>query len=149
MADPEPLATRRESLLLLTRCFHVANGKSPTPARRWHPTGADAGQPPQLRAGLRPGADGHVHPAALGAAGLQHDLIGDSPFATFAEAFFNGARFDLRLVVYICVPSLLCLLSARAMAARRLQAGWFTLAASLCLLLGVGELNFYREFTSA
>ncbi|WP_288493617.1 LTA synthase family protein [uncultured Pseudomonas sp.] len=78
--------------------------------------------------------------------GYNTDLIGDSPFATFAEAFFNGARFDLRLVVYICVPSLLCLLSARAMAARRLQAGWFTLAASLCLLLGVGELNFYREF---
>lgn len=74
------------------------------------------------------------------------ELIGDSPAAVFAEAFFNGLRFDLRLVVFVCAPLLLALLSHRAMAARRLQRLWLTGCGSLILLLGVTELDFYREF---
>ncbi|TWI53867.1 phosphoglycerol transferase MdoB-like AlkP superfamily enzyme [Pseudomonas duriflava] len=75
-----------------------------------------------------------------------HESIGATPVSEFVEAFINGARFDLRLIAFICVPLVLSLLSVRAMAARHLQCAWLTVAASLCLFLGVVELNFYREF---
>ncbi|HLA32989.1 MAG TPA: LTA synthase family protein [Pseudomonas sp.] len=75
-----------------------------------------------------------------------HELIGTTPAATFAEAFFNGLRFDLRVVVYACAPLLLALFSLRAMAARGLQRSWLTAFASLSLFLGLTELDFYREF---
>lgn len=86
---------------------------------------------------------------ALARAGLlayNHALIADTPASTFVEAFLNGARFDLRLIVYLCVPLSLSLLSVRAMRARRLHVAWLTVASSLCLFLAVIELNFYREF---
>jgi phosphoglycerol transferase MdoB-like AlkP superfamily enzyme len=86
---------------------------------------------------------------ALARAGLlayNHALIADTPTSTFVEAFVNGARFDLRLIVYLCVPLSLSLLSVRAMRARRLHVAWLTVASSLCLFLAVTELNFYREF---
>ncbi|HAW63425.1 MAG TPA: hypothetical protein DCX26_14060, partial [Pseudomonas sp.] len=60
--------------------------------------------------------------------------------------FGNGLRFDLRLLVYICVPLSLAVLSRRAMAARRLQRLWLAACASLVILLGMVELNFYQEF---
>ena len=75
-----------------------------------------------------------------------HEQIGSTPLIQFVEAFANGLRFDLRLVVYACAPLLLSLLSPRAMAARRLHVAWLTLFASLTLFLGVTELDFYREF---
>ncbi|WP_437880845.1 LTA synthase family protein [Pseudomonas sp. LRF_L74] len=75
-----------------------------------------------------------------------HEQIGSTPWQAFAEAFGNGLRFDLRLVVYACAPLLLALLSPRAMASRRLQVAWLTLFASLTLFLGVAEMDFYREF---
>jgi phosphoglycerol transferase MdoB-like AlkP superfamily enzyme len=74
------------------------------------------------------------------------ELIGATPAATFAEAFYNGLRFDLRVVVYALVPLLLSLLSVRAMAARDLQRLWLTGFASITLFLGLSELDFYREF---
>ena len=74
------------------------------------------------------------------------ELIGITPAASFAEAFFNGLRFDLRVVVYACIPLLLSLLSVRAMAARGLQRFWLTGFASITLFLGLSELDFYREF---
>lgn len=86
---------------------------------------------------------------ALARAGLlayNHALIADTPSTTFVEAFVNGARFDLRLIVYLCVPLSLSLLSVRAMRARRLHVAWLTFATSLCLFFAVVELNFYREF---
>lgn len=86
---------------------------------------------------------------ALARAGLlayNHALIADTPAATFVEAFLNGARFDLRLIVYLCMPLSLSLLSSGAMRARRLHVAWLTLATSLCLFFAVAELNFYREF---
>ena len=46
------------------------------------------------------------------------ELMGDTPASTFVEAFYNGMRFDLRVVVYACIPLLLALFSVRAMAAR-------------------------------
>ena len=74
------------------------------------------------------------------------ELIGDTPGATFIEAFYNGLRFDVRLVVYALTPLLLALLSVRAMAARGLLRWWLTAFASFTLLLGITELDFYREF---
>jgi len=50
------------------------------------------------------------------------------------------------VTVYILVPLLLAVLSSRAMAARRLQQLWLGVCASVAILLGLIELNFYREF---
>ncbi|QNH07256.1 LTA synthase family protein [Pseudomonas sp. B11D7D] len=84
--------------------------------------------------------------ARLGLLAYNHALIADTPASTFAEAFVNGARFDLRLIVYLCIPLSLSLLSVAAMRARRLHVAWLTVATSLCLFFAVVELNFYREF---
>ncbi|RON46160.1 LTA synthase family protein [Pseudomonas frederiksbergensis] len=73
-------------------------------------------------------------------------MILDTPAATFLEAFANGLRFDLRLVVYLIIPLLLALFSARAMAARGLFRFWLTIASSIALFLGLMEMDFYREF---
>ncbi|SFB33082.1 LTA synthase family protein [Azotobacter beijerinckii] len=74
------------------------------------------------------------------------EQIGTASATTIAEAFLNGLRFDLRLVVYVCAPLLLAVASRRAMRARALLRTWLTLFASLTLFLGVLELDFYREF---
>ncbi|QEY64199.1 LTA synthase family protein [Metapseudomonas lalkuanensis] len=74
------------------------------------------------------------------------DQIGDSPASVFVEAFYNGLRFDLRVVVFACIPLFLALLSHRAIAARTAYKLWLTAFASLTLLLGIAELDFYREF---
>jgi phosphoglycerol transferase MdoB-like AlkP superfamily enzyme len=74
------------------------------------------------------------------------ELIGDTPVSTFIEAFYNGLRFDLRVVVYACIPLLLALFSVRAMAARRALRWWLTGFASFTLFLAITELDFYREF---
>ncbi|MFG0380533.1 LTA synthase family protein [Pseudomonas sp. zbq_18] len=86
--------------------------------------------------------------AALRLALLNHnaELIGETSAGDLLEAFFNGARFDLRVVVYIVAPLLLSLLSLRAMAARRAHVAWLSVAASIALLLGITEMDFYREF---
>ncbi|MFL1515040.1 LTA synthase family protein [Pseudomonas prosekii] len=73
-------------------------------------------------------------------------MILDTPASTFVEAFANGLRFDLRLVVYLSIPLLLALFSARAMAARGFFRFWLTLASSIALFLGLMEMDFYREF---
>ncbi|MEL1090874.1 LTA synthase family protein [Pseudomonas sp. OB66] len=74
------------------------------------------------------------------------EMILDTPAATFLEAFVNGLRFDLRLVVYLCIPLVLALFSARAMAARGFFRLWLTVASSIALFLGLMEMDFYREF---
>ncbi|KIU49090.1 MULTISPECIES: LTA synthase family protein [Pseudomonas] len=74
------------------------------------------------------------------------DMIGDTPLSTVAEGFLNGLRFDLRVVVYLSIPLLLAILSARAMAARGLFRVWLTLASSVVMFLGLMEMDFYREF---
>ncbi len=74
------------------------------------------------------------------------DMIGDTPYSTVAEGFINGLRFDLRVVVYLSIPLLLAILSARAMAARGLFRLWLTVASSVVLFLGLVEMDFYREF---
>lgn len=86
--------------------------------------------------------------AALRLALLHHnaELIGVTSTGDLFEAFFNGARFDLRVVVYAVAPLLLSILSLRAMAARRVHVLWLSGVASLSLLLGITEMDFYREF---
>ncbi|MHC8288099.1 LTA synthase family protein [Pseudomonas sp. XS1P51] len=74
------------------------------------------------------------------------EMILDTPASTFLEAFANGLRFDLRLVVYLSIPLLLALFSARAMAARGFFRFWLTIASSIALFLGLMEMDFYREF---
>jgi len=74
------------------------------------------------------------------------DLAGSAPASSLAQSFFNGARFDLRLVAYICLPQLLSILSPRAMAARGFHIAWLAVLASSTLFLGLVELDFYREF---
>jgi phosphoglycerol transferase MdoB-like AlkP superfamily enzyme len=74
------------------------------------------------------------------------ELIGDTTASTFVEAFYNGMRFDLRVVVYACAPLFLALFSVRAMAARGALRIWLTSFASITLFLGITELDFYREF---
>ncbi|MDN7141111.1 LTA synthase family protein [Pseudomonas sp. JQ170] len=74
------------------------------------------------------------------------DMIGDTPMSTVAEGFLNGLRFDLRVVVYLSIPLLLAVLSARAMAARGLFRAWLTITSSIVMFLGLMELDFYREF---
>ncbi len=73
-------------------------------------------------------------------------MILSTPASTFLEAFANGLRFDLRLVVYLSVPLLLALFSVRTMAARGLFRFWLTVASSIALFLGLMEMDFYREF---
>ncbi|MGE4405195.1 LTA synthase family protein [Pseudomonas sp.] len=77
---------------------------------------------------------------------FNRELIGDASLATVLEGFGNGLRFDLRLLVYILLPLSLAVLSRRAMAARGLQRIWLSVCASLVILLGMIELNFYQEF---
>ena len=74
------------------------------------------------------------------------EQTGGATAAVLAEAFFNGLRFDLRLVVWACLPLLLALPSLRAISARAFFRHWLTVFASLTLFLGVVELDFYREF---
>jgi phosphoglycerol transferase MdoB-like AlkP superfamily enzyme len=74
------------------------------------------------------------------------EQIGSATAGMLGEAFFNGLRFDLRLVVFGCLPLLFVPLNARAMSARRLLRFWLTAFASVTLFLGLIELDFYREF---
>lgn len=74
------------------------------------------------------------------------EQIGGATAGVVSEAFLNGLRFDLRLVVLGCIPLLLALPSRRAINARRLLRFWLTVFASVTLFLGVIELDFYREF---
>eukprot|EP01132_Coremiostelium_polycephalum_P018323 gene18323-21854_t len=74
------------------------------------------------------------------------EMILDTPASTFLEAFANGLRLDIRLVMYVLVPLLLALFSVRAMAARGFFRLWLTVASSIALFLGLMEMDFYREF---
>ncbi|GLX91781.1 sulfatase [Pseudomonas fragi] len=74
------------------------------------------------------------------------EMILDTPTSTFLEAFANGLRFDLRIVVYLSIPLLLALLSVKAMVQRGVMRFWLIAASSLALFLGLMEMDFYREF---
>lgn len=74
------------------------------------------------------------------------EMILDTPASTFIEAFINGLRFDLRIVVYLSIPLLLSILSVKAMKSRGVLRFWLTTASSLALFLGLMEMDFYREF---
>lgn len=74
------------------------------------------------------------------------ELAAEASRSDLLEAFANGLRFDLRVVVLAGVPLMLSVLSSRLMAMRRLQCVWLTVMTLLLCLLGMIELSFYREF---
>ena len=74
------------------------------------------------------------------------ELAADASWRDLSEAFYNGLRFDLRVVVLAGVPLILSFFSDKLMQLRKLQCFWLTLVALLLSLLGVIELNFYQEF---
>lgn len=74
------------------------------------------------------------------------EMILSTPAATFVEAFGNGLRFDLRLVVYTLLPLAVALLAPALMAMRGLWRFWLTVTSSIMLFLGLMEMDFYREF---
>jgi phosphoglycerol transferase MdoB-like AlkP superfamily enzyme len=74
------------------------------------------------------------------------EQVGANMGSDLAEAFFNGLRFDLRLVALLCLPLVLAMASAKLMNARRWMHAWLLAWASLSVFLGVVELDFYREF---
>ena len=74
------------------------------------------------------------------------EMLGSTSGADLVEAFSNGLRFDLRLIVYISIPLLLGIAIPWLMNQRRLLVGWLTLTAGVSILLGIIELDFYREF---
>lgn len=77
---------------------------------------------------------------------FNRELIGTTAWPSLAEAFVNGLRFDLRLVVYICAPLSLALAYRPVMQRRTWQRIWLGVCVALVILLGMIELNFYREF---
>ena len=74
------------------------------------------------------------------------ELASTASWHDLSEAFYNGLRFDMRIVVLAAAPLILSFFSIRLMQLRKLQCLWLTFAALLISLLGVVELNFYREF---
>ncbi|WP_405120164.1 LTA synthase family protein [Pseudomonas leptonychotis] len=77
---------------------------------------------------------------------FNRELLNDAAWQGLGEAFSNGVRFDLRLVVFICAPLTLALAWRPAMTHRTWQRLWLSACASLAILLGLIELNFYQEF---
>lgn len=75
-----------------------------------------------------------------------HEQAAVAMTTDLAEAFFNGLRFDLRLIAMLCLPLLLAMASPRLMSVRGWMHGWLLAWASLSIFLGVVELDFYREF---
>ena len=74
------------------------------------------------------------------------EMLGSTSTADLVEAFSNGLRFDLRLIVYISVPLVLGMLIPWLMNQRRALVAWLTFSAAISSLLGIIELDFYREF---
>ncbi len=74
------------------------------------------------------------------------EMLGSTSTADLVEAFSNGLRFDLRLIVYISVPLVLGMLIPWLMNQRRALVAWLTFSAAISILLGIIELDFYREF---
>lgn len=73
-------------------------------------------------------------------------LIADAASTDFVESFLNGMRFDIRVAMYFSIPLLLTLLIPKLMQYRRSMVTWLSLMASFSCLLGIIELDFYREY---
>lgn len=75
-----------------------------------------------------------------------NDLIGDTSSTVFASAFMNGLRFDSKMMVFFTLPFIFAFISPKFIQYRRFFAYWLISLLSLASLLGIIELNFYREF---
>lgn len=74
------------------------------------------------------------------------DLLDESAKSAIGEAFINGLRFDAKMTVFAFIPLLFAFVSPLLMSFRRLFVVWLSVIASLAILLGIIELNFYQEF---
>jgi len=74
------------------------------------------------------------------------DQLAGTTTAQLLEAFFNGVRFDGRLVGYLLLPLTLTLLLPRPTGARKLQRLWLSVTAAIVIFAGLAEPVFYREF---
>ena len=70
-----------------------------------------------------------------------HEMLGSTTSADLLEAFSNGLRFDLRLVVYISIPLMLGIVIPWLMNKRRLLVAWLTISAAISILLGIVEIG--------
>lgn len=66
------------------------------------------------------------------------------PAATLVQSFLVGARFDLAVISYLLLPVFLLLLVLRGRARALLLTGFSLLVGGL-VLLGLAEVEFYRE----
>lgn len=74
------------------------------------------------------------------------ELAADASWRDLIDAFYNGLRFDMRVIMISGAPLILTFFSVRLMQLRALQCFWLVVATLLLSLLGIVELNFYREF---
>lgn len=74
------------------------------------------------------------------------ELASTIPASELLASFGVGFRFDLRLIVVGIAPLILAMPSLWLMQRRGLFVAWLTLYSSINLLLGISELDFYREF---
>ncbi|MBI3469357.1 MAG: LTA synthase family protein [Planctomycetes bacterium] len=80
------------------------------------------------------------------------DLADGASAAAIAGAFVVGLRFDLAIAAYVTMPVLIISKLARLKwgsgTERRVIALWFSAFGVIFVLMGLGELEFYREFYS-
>mgnify|MGYP006099710375 CR=1 FL=1 len=77
---------------------------------------------------------------------LQHaDLLTEANIAGISQSFYTGLRFDLRVACIALLPATLLPLFSGALY-RCFCKYWFTVLFSVCVLLSILELEFYREF---
>nr|MBP7997469.1 LTA synthase family protein [Thiopseudomonas sp.] len=62
-----------------------------------------------------------------------HEMLGSTSTADLVEAFSNGLRFDLRLIVYVSIPLVLSMLMPWLMNQRRLLVVWLTFSAAVSI----------------
>lgn len=73
-------------------------------------------------------------------------LAASIPDGEIMQSFLIGVRFDLIVTAYILLPPCLALFLPTGLGRRRLVRFWLMFASAVIILLGIAELDFYREF---
>jgi hypothetical protein len=66
------------------------------------------------------------------------------PLPVIAEALYFGARFDLMVSTWICIPMIVAMAFPSGLRARSLWRAWLTFMGLLTILAGVIAINFYQ-----
>lgn len=74
------------------------------------------------------------------------ELLDHPSLSDLISSFTNGVRFDGKMIAWIMLPIICFLILGHFKRARFIQRLWLTVAASIALLLGLIELDFYHEF---